>query len=1133
MFASRLVGILCLLVLPVTSRAQTWNGASSTSNNWSAGGATGNWTGAAAPVNNGTANVHFGGTTRITANQDAAWNVNSVIFDAGGGNFVLGGQPLTIGAGGAANNNTGQAEGISNALVLSANQAWGGSGPIFCTGPTINLQSSALVVNGTDHVSFTNTISGSASTAFTVNSGALDLDGASNNTYTGNTQINNGTLILGKTGGAIAVGGPLTIGNAFGNPFSAYVQYLANGQTSATTDVLISNDGILDVHSVFTNIRTLIMFGGTVGIGTGQLTLNGDVTVFASSNGSGSIITAADSNNDLILGSPTRTFTVADGSAQYDLDLSGCGITGGTLVKAGPGTMRLNAGNNSALAVTLNAGTLAVGSTNSLGAGTLTLAGGSLQADGAALQFANPVSLTGTCTISGSAAGPQPLQFAGLITVSGSQQLIVSSPAGATFAGGINATGGTLTLVTSPGALFPDMSGGIVSGSVNVAGTLFLDGATVTATMTNQAQSQLIQNAGSFTGTLINSAGATFTYSGGSFTGSLDNSGVVNFSKNFSAGSITNRSAITVNPGLTLSASIVDNEGTVVLNGGTLTAAGSLTNNNKLTGSGTIANVEDFINAGQITPSGGNINVGYLSFGSFTNSGSIILSPGNGMFLTAGPSMINTGSIQLGGGTLSGTTAADNKGSIIGPGLISAPLTNDFGGILLNSSPGSLNVSTAFTNSGMIQLGSPGSIISGGAISNSGSIAGLGSVGNNVTNNGTIESSGGTLSVNGTLSNSASGTIAVDAASKIFVGQGLATNAGVISMTGGTFDNNSVAMNNTGQISGFGIFRSGGLTNNGTVILTGGLTTVNGAVTNVASKVFTVQYNPAIFTGLVTNNGTFNVISTTAPFAGGSSGTPGLFTPGGLVTGGLEGTGSINVTAGGMLQASYIRQNSASIAGNIPLRPSSQGGDVSILNSLSITGAGKLDLNDNDLIVNYTSSSPAATIRAYLISGFNAGNWNGVGLSSSAAHTDGTFATALGYADVSSTTFDGQSIAHAVIVKYTYYGDSNLDGSVTTADFQTFLDGFASGAGTWQQGDFTYDGKVDLGNDFNLFLIGYLARGGALGDLAPIISNDSALSVSQKSQLLSAVPEPSSVLVLMAPLIAGLWRRKNGAGRSE
>ena len=116
------------------------------------------------------------------------------------------------------------------------------------------------------------------------------------------------------------------------------------------------------------------------------------------------------------------------------------------------------------------------------------------------------------------------------------------------------------------------------------------------------------------------------------------------------------------------------------------------------------------------------------------------------------------------------------------------------------------------------------------AITNAGTIQGLGTVGSPVTNSsGTIESIGGTLVLAGSLTNSSTGTITSGSNSKILVSSGLNTNAGLINLTGGTFDNNNHPLTNTGQISGFGIFRSGGLTNNGSITFSG----TNGSTTTV------------------------------------------------------------------------------------------------------------------------------------------------------------------------------------------------------------------------------------------------------------------------------------------------------------
>jgi len=188
-------------------------------------------------------------------------------------------------------------------------------------------------------------------------------------------------------------------------------------------------------------------------------------------------------------------------------------------------------------------------------------------------------------------------------------------------------------------------------------------------------------------------------------------------------------------------------------------------------------------------------------------------------------------------------------------------------------SGGTTNVTSSFTNSGLVQLTAANADLVGGTITNSGTIQGFGNLGNAVTNTGSIEPIGGTLAIGGTLLNPAGGLIRVGTGNKMLVINGLLASAGIVNLTGGTFDNNGQPMNNLGQISGFGTFASGGtgLTNNGSITFSGGLTTVNGPVTNESGETITIAQNPAIFTGLVTNNsgGTIDTTNTTATFAGG------------------------------------------------------------------------------------------------------------------------------------------------------------------------------------------------------------------------------------------------------------------------
>jgi fibronectin-binding autotransporter adhesin len=266
-------------------------------------------------------------------------------------------------------------------------------------------------------------------------------------------------------------------------------------------------------------------------------------------------------------------------------------------------------------------------------------------------------------------------------------------------------------------------------------------------------------------------------------------------------------------------------------------------------------------------------------------------------------------------------------------------------------------------------------------------------------------------------------------------------------------------------------------------------------------------------------SGTITASSYTFPIAAGTTATNSAIL---MSTGSMVKTGAGALTSSAAFGVDSINISGGSIALN------SNGGSAVVVNSLSISSGTKLDLSDNDLIVNYSGASPAATIRGYLASAFNSGNWDGAGIASKSAHSNVTMNTALGYAeesDVQLASLDGVTPgASSVIVKYTYYGDTNLDGAVTTADFQRFLDGFTGHGSTWAQGDFTYDGKVDLGNDFQLFLIGYLSQNGSLGALADVVNADSQLSVAQKASLLAAVPEPCGLATL--GLVAALGRRR-------
>jgi hypothetical protein len=234
-------------------------------------------------------------------------------------------------------------------------------------------------------------------------------------------------------------------------------------------------------------------------------------------------------------------------------------------------------------------------------------------------------------------------------------------------------------------------------------------------------------------------------------------------------------------------------------------------------------------------------------------------------------------------------------------------------------------------------------------------------------------------------------------------------------------------------------------------------------------------------------------------------------------------TGPTNVAGGTLILAASLTQSaSVSVAGGATLAMSPSGSHSIATPSLAVNAKAVLDVGDNSLTVSYSGASPVAMIRSLLVSGFLAGNWDGKGIDSSVAHADASSLTGLGYID------NGTS----VVVKYVRYGDNNLDGVVNTVDFQMFLDGIAGVNGSsWAQGDYIYDGTVDIGNDFNLFLVNYLASGGSLGQLAPIVLGDGDLSGAQKGMLLALVPEPGGITLLSLGAWVAVTKRQRRRDR--
>jgi T5SS/PEP-CTERM-associated repeat protein len=250
-----------------------------------------------------------------------------------------------------------------------------------------------------------------------------------------------------------------------------------------------------------------------------------------------------------------------------------------------------------------------------------------------------------------------------------------------------------------------------------------------------------------------------------------------------------------------------------------------------------------------------------------------------------------------------------------------------------------------------------------------------------------------------------------------------------------------------------GTYTSTGFTQIQGGTFTGGNQNVGGAFVNQGSVLGPVTAGQSLaFTGNVIGTGSYAGNVTLA----GTFAHPVLTNTGTLQ---ITGTGTTGQLAGA---GTLIVNNAMQILPGTGL--SQQGG-------LSITGS--LDITNNSLAIAYAASGnpdPISSIVASLQSAYDNGAWDGSGLTSSTvAATPGT---AIGYAD-GSTDKNTTAAVGTVLVRYTWLGDLDLDGTVTSSDLATMIANSGMTNADWSQGDMNYDGTVNA-DDFTLFALGAL-----------------------------------------------------------
>ncbi len=224
-----------------------------------------------------------------------------------------------------------------------------------------------LVINhsGSGEFTFGGAISGSGGIVKN-GSGTVNFYNYDENTYTGATAVNEGTLVLDtltERNGSIK-GTSVTVGDGIGSAGSAVlrngplVNPYADEMINDAATVSLRNDGLWSLNNENETVAALQFTGGRVSTGTGLLTLTASAAL---STAAATDTASLDGNLRLTGGGPGEArFDIADGAAAIDADIAASVTGDANFVKQGEGTARLSGTSANTLTgtTTVAAGTL-------------------------------------------------------------------------------------------------------------------------------------------------------------------------------------------------------------------------------------------------------------------------------------------------------------------------------------------------------------------------------------------------------------------------------------------------------------------------------------------------------------------------------------------------------------------------------------------------------------------------------------------------------------------------------------------------------------------------------------------------------------------------------------------------------
>ncbi len=208
-------------------------------------------------------------------------------------------------------------------------------------------------------------------------------------------------------------------------------------------------------------------------------------------------------------------------------------------------------------------------------------------------------------------------------------------------------------------------------------------------------------------------------------------------------------------------------------------------------------------------------------------------------------------------------------------------------------------------------------------------------------------------------------------------------------------------------------------------------------------------------------------------------------------------TGGTTINTGKVIFNQGLKNSGlVTLASGTVMEVAANGGSTGVtkIRSLSLATSGsnyaaKLELHDNDLIIDYSNGigSPYAATVDQVKKGLVLLGGNGQGIASDRVDAQTLPGTMLAVVDNGQlagaiTELSGYlAPVSSVLVKYTWFGDSNLDGVVDSSDYALIDTGFtASGALTgWVFGDYDYSGTID-GSDYALIDTGLISQSGVL-----------------------------------------------------